>query len=168
MNEAQQQGSYYQSYLAKWPSSASPKKLIALCVSTYVGRRQALALAQTSLLGALRVVGFSSIGPVAHSWASAWQSTVAVSLIGHPAPMPVRIGAALFSWAQHVSMTWSMFTPTAIVGVVAAVLFSSGYIAQSAWSVCPRGAPCERLWWWRERKNLLLSTGSDGEVKNPL
>ena len=156
MSDAQLHGSYQQYYLAKWRSSTTTEKLIALGASAYVG----LAITKASLVGTLHCIGFSSVGPVAHSWAAAWQSAVATAAgggAGHHAGH--NVSAALFSWAQHVAMTWNMFTPSAAVaGIIAAVYFSSGYITQSARSVLRAGV----FGGEEESRPLLVSSGGDG------
>jgi hypothetical protein len=167
MNEAQQQhGSYHQYYLAKWRSSSTLEKFTAVGASGFIG----LAVAKASLIGALRCIGFSSLGPVANSWAAAWQSAVAMDCGGgghcggHHAAQSV--GAAVFSWAQHAAMTWHMITPSAaVVGIIAAVYFSSGYFAQSARSVLRAG-----IFGGEEAsRSLRVSSGSGGyEVEGPL
>ncbi|KAG7674576.1 hypothetical protein NADE_008338 [Nannochloris sp. 'desiccata'] len=170
MNEArQQQGSYHRYFLAKWRSLTSTEKFIAVGASAYVG----LAVGKASLVGTLRCIGFSSIGPVANSWAAAWQSAVATAAGGggggggggrHHAAQSA--GAALFSWAQHVAMTWHIFTPSAaVVGIIAAIYFSSGYVAQSARSVLRAG-----IFGGEEAStSLLVRSGSGGyEVEGPI
>jgi hypothetical protein len=163
MNEAQpQQGSHYFHYLqARWRSSTTTEKCIALGVSAYVG----FAVAKASLVGTLRCIGFSSVGPVANSWAAAWQSAVATTSGGGHNHAALSVGAALFSWAQHVAMTWHLFTPSAaVVGLIAAVYFSSGYIQQSARSVLRAGI----FGGEEESRSLLGNSASSGhEVEGP-
>jgi len=168
MNEdqqQQQQGSYHQYYRAKWRSLSTSEKFLAVGASAYVS----LAVAKAVLIGTLRCIGFSSHGPIANSWAAAWQSAVATAGGGgggggHHAAQSV--GAAVFSWVQHVAMTWYIFTPSAaVVGIVAAVYFSSGYIVQSAQSVLRAG-----IFGGEEAsRSLLVSSGSGGyEVEGPI
>lgn len=80
--------------------------------------------AKTATVATLRCLGFSSKGPVAGSWAASWMSKIALSGKCH------GVGAAMFSWAQHVAMTVPLVTPSAaILGTLAGGYYAYRYVS---------------------------------------
>lgn len=73
-------------------------------------------VAKTAAVAVLKT-GFSSIGPVANSWAAGWMSTAALANGGAVAP------ASTYAVVQQAAMTMPFFSPVAALAVAGGATF---------------------------------------------